>query len=182
MKWVKIVKTNDKIICIVASVYVYLRQKSLNSFIRIKMLSKKCVYGIRSILYLTLERDREFVPIKEISKKLDISFHFLTKILQTLSQGGIILSFKGPRGGVKLARPATEISILDIVHILDGKEIFEQCILGLPGCQELRPCPLHESWEIHRNKIRSDFDAADMFSLSQKIRAQDLRLYDLMNN
>jgi Rrf2 family protein len=143
------------------------------------MLSKKCVYGIRSILYLTLENERQFVPIKEISQRLDISFHFLTKILQTLSQGGLISSFKGPRGGVKLARPAKEISILDVVHILDVKEIFETCILGLPGCQELKPCPLHDSWKKNREMIKSDFNRANMFSLAEKIKDQDLRLYEI---
>lgn len=143
------------------------------------MLSKSCVYGIRSALYLTLEKDRQFVPIKEISQKLDISFHFLTKILQTLSQGGVIISFKGPHGGVKLAQPAKDISILDIVRILDGGELFEQCILGLPGCQEKRPCPLHDSWKKHREEIKSDFASADMASLAEKIKKQDLRLYEV---
>ena len=143
------------------------------------MLSKTCIYGIRSVLYLTLEKQRQFVPIKEVSQKLDISFHFLTKILQNLSQGGVIASFKGPRGGVKLARPPEEISILNIVHILDGDEVFEQCILGLPGCQEKKPCPLHDSWKDHREKLKADFAAANMAILADKIRKQDLRLYEI---
>ena len=146
------------------------------------MLSKKCVYGIRSMLYLTIESDKQFVPIKEISQKLDISFHFLTKILQTLSQGGVIMSFKGPRGGVKLARSAKDISILDIVHILDGTNLFQQCILGLPGCEELKPCPLHDSWKKHRERIKSDFQAADMLSVAERIKKQDLRLYEVSFN
>lgn len=143
------------------------------------MLSKTCVYGIRSVLFLTLEQERQFVPIKEVSEKLDISFHFLTKILQNLSQGGVISSFKGPRGGVKLARPAKDISILHIVHILDGEKIFEQCILGLPGCQEKKPCPLHDSWKEHREKLKADFAAANMAVLAEKIKKHDLRLYEV---
>ncbi len=143
------------------------------------MLSKSCVYGIRSVLYLTVEKDRQFVPIKEISDRLDISFHFLTKILQNLSHGGIIASFKGPKGGVRLARPATEISVLDIVHILDGKDIFDQCILGLPGCQDKKPCPLHDSWKLSREKIKSDLQEANLASLAIKIKNEDLRLYEM---
>ena len=143
------------------------------------LFSKSCVYGIRSVLYLTLENHRQYVPIKEISEKLGISFHFLTKILQTLSQGGIIDSFKGPKGGVKLAKSPERISLLDIVYILDGKSLFEQCVLGLPGCQEKTPCPLHHSWAHQRDNIKANFEGTDLKGLAHKIKQENLRLYDI---
>jgi Rrf2 family protein len=143
------------------------------------MLSKSCVYGIRALLYLTLNAGRQFVPIKEISNKLDISFHFLTKILQILSQKGLIGSFTGPKGGVRLARQPESISILDIILILDGDDLFHQCILGLPGCQDKKPCPLHYDWKYQREQIRQNFQTTDLKSLAIKIKKDDLRLYEI---
>jgi len=124
------------------------------------------------------------VPIRELSQKLDISFHFLTKILQTLSANGVLNSFKGPKGGVRLARRPEDVSILDIVNILDGSELFEECIIGLPGCQEKTPCPMHDSWVNLREKIKTKFESAYMAELARKMKQHDLRLYDLaeLNN
>lgn len=143
------------------------------------ILSKSCVYGIRAVLYLTLENHRTYIPIKEISSKLEISFHFLTKILQTLSQGGLVHSFKGPNGGVKLAKKPRVISVFDVISILDGDRMFEQCILGLPGCAEKTPCPMHDSWAEHRSRLKESFIQTSLEILVNKMRAEGLRLYDV---
>jgi Rrf2 family iron-sulfur cluster assembly transcriptional regulator len=143
------------------------------------MLSKSCVYGIRALLYISLKAEGQFVSIKEISNKLDISFHFLTKILQSLTQKGLIESFTGPKGGVRLARQPESITILEIIVILDGDDLFEQCILGLPGCQDKKPCPLHVDWKNQREQIRQNFKSTDLKTLALKIKNEDLRLYEV---
>ncbi|HOV63173.1 MAG TPA: Rrf2 family transcriptional regulator, partial [Spirochaetia bacterium] len=43
---------------------------------------------------------------------------------------------RGPGGGLRLARPAEEIRLIDIVSLFDGSKLFEECALGLPGCRE----------------------------------------------
>ncbi|MGD9900554.1 MAG: Rrf2 family transcriptional regulator, partial [Calditrichaceae bacterium] len=94
------------------------------------LLSKSCIYAIRSALYITLEKDRKFIPVREISEQLHISFHFLTKILQILSKNHIVASYKGPSGGIALLKSADTISLLDIILVIDGPAVFEECILG----------------------------------------------------
>jgi len=136
------------------------------------------MYGVRAILYLTLEKERNFVPIKEISERLDISFHFLTKILQELSRENILLSFKGPKGGVALAKHPADITLLDIINILDGPAIFDECILGLPGCKGGKACPLHCQWTADRERMQTQFREADLESVSKKIVENDLRLFE----
>jgi Rrf2 family protein len=140
--------------------------------------SKSCVYGIRSVLYLTLENQRHYISIKEISERLNISFHFLTKILQTLTQQGLVESFKGPKGGVMLLKSPDHISLLDIILILDGPDLFKQCILGLPGCGESVPCPLHDTWDEQRENMKNIFQSTSLSGLAEKIKSEDLRLFD----
>jgi Rrf2 family protein len=142
------------------------------------MLSKSCIYGIRALLYLTLHTDRQYVSIKEISQTLGISFHFLTKILQTLTENNILISFKGPKGGVSIAKNPESISILDIVKILDGDSIFEDCLLGLTNCSSEKPCPLHHLWSIERSNIKSILENANLKELSKKIIDEELRIHD----
>jgi Rrf2 family iron-sulfur cluster assembly transcriptional regulator len=139
-------------------------------------LSKSCVYGIRAVLYVALKGDREYVSIRKISDELNISFHFLTKILQKLTQNELMNSYRGPSGGINLAKSAHKITILDIVSAIDGKKIFEDCMLGLAGCDEKHPCPIHDTWSIYRDKIKSEFTNTTVQDLIENIKKSNLRL------
>ncbi len=143
------------------------------------LLSKSCVYGIRASVFLSLHTEREYVPISEISEKLNISFHFLTKILQVLTQKGLLISYRGPNGGVAFTRSPRDIVIYDIVNAIDGNEIFTGCILSLPGCGNQTPCPMHESWALVRNKIRTLFLTTSLADLARGVRENNLRLADI---
>ena len=107
-------------------------------------LSKSCIYAIRSVLYLAVKEEKTFVSIREISEELNIPFHYLTKILQTLSHAKIIISTKGPHGGVSLNRAPEYISLYDVILAMEGDNIFNQCSLGLAECSDQDPCILHE--------------------------------------
>ena len=107
---------------------------------------------------------------------MGISFDFLTKILQTLTQHDIMVSHRGPKGGVSLAREASEITLMDMINATEPENIFEGCILGMPGCGEEKPCPLHEYWGGARDEIKTTFETVNLAELSQRIKDDDLRL------
>ncbi len=62
------------------------------------VLSNACTYGVLASLFVTREasRSKDYVSIGRMSKELNISFHFLAKILQQLTSAGILVSMKGP--------------------------------------------------------------------------------------
>ncbi|MCB0259423.1 MAG: Rrf2 family transcriptional regulator [Calditrichaeota bacterium] len=140
------------------------------------MFSKACVYGLRAALYVATLDKQAFVPIKTISDHLDISFHFLTKILQTLTQHHIMLSYRGPNGGIALARPAEQINAIQIVEAIDGTRLFSDCILDLPGCGTQRPCPMHEQWSRIRSEMKHLLETTTLAGLSERISQFDLRI------
>ena len=74
-----------------------------------------------------------------------MSHFFLKKIMNSLSQKGLITSYKGPNGGVKLARPVNEITLFDIVEAVDGADIKTECFLG-SNCNEDNCCVVHYPW------------------------------------
>jgi Rrf2 family protein len=136
------------------------------------LLSKSCEYGLRAMLYLaTLGDDaedeggsapspdptREYVSIRTVSDELDIGFSFLTKVFQQLNEAGLLTSKRGPGGGVALDRPPEEINLYAIVVAIDGEALFEECVLGLPGCGEAEPCPLHDQWTEGRRRLKTIF-------------------------
>lgn len=140
------------------------------------LLSKSCVYGLRASLYLAARENSDFNPIRRLSDRLEISFHFLTKILQQLTAEGILESFKGPNGGVRLTKPGNEIPLMDIVLAIDGPELLTECALGLPGCGTKDPCPLHEKWAETRNEIRDMLEHTTLTELVNKGQKENLRL------
>ena len=103
------------------------------------MFSKACVYGLRAALYVATLDKQAFVPIKTISDHLDISFHFLTKILQTLTQHHIMLSYRGPNGGIALARPAEQINAIQIVEAIDGTRLSATAFWICPAAERSVP-------------------------------------------
>jgi Rrf2 family protein len=117
------------------------------------LLSKSCVYGLRAALYLAPKEELDFISIRQMSDDLEISFHFLTKILQQLTADGLMESYKGPNGGVKLTTKGKNATLYDIVIAIDGPGLFTECALGLPGCGSQAPCPLHDSWVDTRSSI-----------------------------
>jgi Rrf2 family protein len=144
------------------------------------LLSKACEYGIRAVLYLTDGPKGTYVPIRSISDALGIPYHFLAKVVQTLAQADVLTSSRGPNGGIALARPASQIALKEIVVALDGERIFTECVLGLPGCGERKPCPLHEQWAPARDRIHRMFDHVSLAEMAERMDAGDFRLANLV--
>ena len=128
------------------------------------------------MLYLVSLDADGFVPIRTLSDELDIEFHFLTKQFQHLSEAGLVYSQRGPKGGIALAKPPSRITLLDIVLAIDGEELFRECVLGLPGCGEREPCPLHGSWATERERLRMMFMGTSLSEMADRIEEKGYRL------
>lgn len=140
------------------------------------LLSRACEYGLRSAFHLAAQNPEGYLPIRGIGEALGISVPFLTKVLQMLTQAHLLTSFRGPSGGVALARPAEQITLHDIVVAVDGPALFVSCVLGLPGCGEQRPCPLHDSWAVERQRLHELFTRTTLADVAQRLQDFDLRL------
>lgn len=145
---------------------------SANLIDQANMFSNSCSYGLQAVLYLCAREGPEaYTPIHAISDDLDISHSFLTKVLQRLNQKGIIQSYRGPNGGVALARAPEVLSLKDIVIAIDGEDLFTNCVLGLPGCGDAEPCPLHHQWEGVRGHIDALFGGLTVAKATEHIQA-----------
>ena len=140
------------------------------------LLSKTSEYGIRAMLHLAGLSSNEYLSVKRISENLNISFHFLTKIFQQLSKAGLIDSYRGPNGGVRLSQDPKAINVRAVVVALDGDGLFTQCVLGLPGCTHYRPCPLHAQWTDSRNEIERMLGEKTLEDVGNDLRAGGYRL------
>lgn len=121
---------------------------------------------------LAWKRHRPSVSVGEISSALNISFHFLTKILQQLTSANLTHSHRGPNGGIALARPADEISLYDIIVAVDGPGLFLDCLLRPGYCGERigndsGTCTAHVVWEPIRKKFMESTKRTTVAALAE---------------
>lgn len=121
------------------------------------MLSNSCRYGLRAVIYLASQpKGAGKTGIKQISEDLDLPTPFLAKILQQLAKQKVLNSTKGPHGGFSLMKDPKKVTLFDIVKIIDGDEIFTNCIIRDCSCKEAEkhndPCALHD----HYARVRTD--------------------------
>jgi len=140
------------------------------------LLSKKCTYALRASLYVASMSNGQYISLARISDELDLSYHFLTKIFQTLTREGLAESMKGPNGGIRLRRPPDKIELVEIVAIIDGMDLLTECALGLPGCGTAKPCPLHDQWADTRDEIRKMLEETTLAELVEKGKEGRLRI------
>lgn len=115
------------------------------------MITRKTDYAIRCVLHLA-ESENDVVMLNEISTEREIPKSFLAKTLQTLARAGVVESLRGVKGGYKLAKKADEISLLDIVEIMEGTVAMNICAVDKRDCDFSSTCTVHPVWvEIRKD-------------------------------
>ena len=141
------------------------------------MLSNTSKYAIRAVIYLTLYSSSEKkVGIKEISSKLDIPTPFLGKILQLLAKQNILSSTKGPHGGFSLNKPSMDISIMEIIEIIDGSDSFDGCVIRTTKCSHDAPCSLHDKISRLRSEMKNVYMTETLADLASEYRQDKNRI------
>ncbi|MCF8241790.1 MAG: Rrf2 family transcriptional regulator [Melioribacteraceae bacterium] len=137
--------------------------------------SKKCELGLQAVLFLSIKKEKLIFNATEVSNELKVPKEFVSKVLQILTDSGIVGSKKGKNGGFYLAKRPSSIRLIDIVEAIDGKSVFENCVLGFPGCSNENPCPVHNKW----GRLRED--AYKMLSTETLEQLKEKTLQKLVN-
>lgn len=115
-------------------------------------LSTKGRYAVIAMIELALHNKKGLLPLAELSLSQDISISYLEQLFARLRGGELVAGVRGPRGGYRLARPAHEISIADIVKAVD-----EKANPANNGSEDKRRS-IHGSWLTLSGKIHDFLD------------------------
>ena len=138
--------------------------------------STKVEYGVLALVDIALYSENgSVVPVLEISKRQGISKKYLEQILPLLRQAGLIRAHKGLRGGYVLARPASGITLYDVINALDNSVLEEMDSVSHDGEQELSSAVNELLWG-KINKYLIDF--AKNKTLSEFMRECESRMSD----
>ena len=109
-------------------------------------LSTKSRYGTRLMLDLAEQNSRRFVQLKEISERQGISLKYLEQIMIPLKKAGLVESSRGASGGYRLGKPADEITVGEIVALLEPKKTLTHCDGNPDSCERSDSCPVRDLW------------------------------------
>jgi len=126
-------------------------------------------YGLRGLVFLAKQPPEKVTLVSEISKRQNIPEPFLAKIFQRLSKAGLLRSVRGANGGFTLGRPAHEITMREIIEILEGPIALNRCLLGKGECEEEEVCPLHPVWEEVQQRFLDILDNTTMEDLANRM-------------
>ena len=109
-------------------------------------ITRQADYAVRAVIYLAQRETGARVPTNEIARAQQIPLTFLAKIVSQLSAVGVLHATRGARGGVALARPADDISLLEIVEAIDGPMTLNECTLDPDRCPMINDCLVRDVW------------------------------------
>jgi Rrf2 family protein len=129
-------------------------------------ISRKVDYALRAMIYLAGLPAGEREPQQEVASKNDIPREFLAKILKTLADGGLVKAHRGPHGGVALARPAGEVSFLDVIEAVEGPVVLNLCLDEAQGCSRTTTCSMQAVWRSGQERMLDVYRATKLDTLA----------------
>ncbi len=93
--------------------------------------------------------------LRTLARLAGVPYAYLAKRMPGLVAAGLVASVRGQGGGIRLARPAEAITLLEISEAVEARQWLGRCLLGLTSCSDERACPAHEFWKGTRQQIET---------------------------
>jgi Rrf2 family transcriptional regulator, iron-sulfur cluster assembly transcription factor len=117
-------------------------------------LTRESEYALLGLRHLAASAAETPVSIAEIAAARRLPPQFLSKIFQKLARAGLLVGGRGRGQGYRIARPASEIRMREILQATEGAESVKGCLLWQGYCGDENPCPLHHRLRDMHERIR----------------------------
>ncbi|MDQ6974728.1 MAG: Rrf2 family transcriptional regulator [Mariprofundaceae bacterium] len=132
-------------------------------------LTSKGRYGVSGMVDLNIHGAEESpVTLASISERQFISLSYLEQLFRALRMGGLVRSIRGPGGGYLLTRPATEISVADVIRAVNEPIRTTMCENAIRGCHRGKRCDTHQLWDAMGQYIYRFLDAVTIQMVCDK--------------
>jgi len=139
-------------------------------------LGKLTDYGLVLMTYIASNRDRSLHTARDLSVESRLPLPTVSKILKELLEGGLLVSHRGVKGGYSLARSPREISVAEIIAVLEGPIALTECSTDISGLCDLEPCcPIKDNQRIISQAVRGALGKVMLSDLSQPLHLTTIR-------
>lgn len=122
------------------------------------------------MLELALNSGKGQVFLKDIAREEELSEKYLSLLIIPLKAMGLVSSTRGAHGGYTLAKPATEITLKEIVDILEGDICLVDCVKNPSACSRSDTCASRDLWTKVSDRISQTLDAITLEELVRMSR------------
>ncbi|MCL1802597.1 MAG: Rrf2 family transcriptional regulator [Eubacteriaceae bacterium] len=136
-------------------------------------LSTKGTYGLRALIDIAANSQTDPVSISSISTRQAMSVGYLEQLISKLKRSGFVNSVRGVRGGYVLAKPASEISVGDVLRALEGSLSPVDCPAAKDegeGCDESGSCLTKVVWQKINDSINIAVDAIKLSEIIEEAK------------
>ena len=111
------------------------------------VISTKGRYALRLMIDLAQHCDEGFISLKTVSQRQDVSLKYMEAIAAALNRANLVNSQRGKEGGYRLSRPASEITVAEVLHSTEGSMAAVSCLdAGENGCERAAQCLTLPTW------------------------------------
>lgn len=144
-------------------------------------ISTRARYGTRLMLELALYYGGEAVFLKDIAKNEEISEKYLSQIIIPLKSSGLVNSFRGAKGGYVLSRSPSQITLKEIVGVLEGGLDLLECVSNGHVCDRTSKCVTRDIWNLLGQTISNTLEAVTLEDLVKmhKEKEHKLMMYNI---
>jgi len=129
-------------------------------------ISRKIDYGLRAMIHLAGLPAGKVTSLQDLSSTLHLPREFLAKILKVLAGRGLVRSSRGAHGGYQLARPAREISFLDVIESVEGPVQLNVCLDHKDRCDVSASCTMYHVWKAVQDRMLDVYRNTTLAELS----------------
>ncbi|HOC60439.1 MAG TPA: Rrf2 family transcriptional regulator [Smithellaceae bacterium] len=128
-------------------------------------LSTRTRYGVRLMMALAIQYGQGPVFLKDIARGENISEKYLSLIIIPLRSVGLVNSIRGAHGGYHLSKEPSQITLKEIVDVLEGDCSLVDCVKNPSSCSRAPICASHDIWAIVGNKISETLNSITLDTL-----------------
>lgn len=139
-------------------------------------LSTRGRYGARLMLDLSLQHGQGPVLLRELAERQGLSAKYLDQLAGNLRTAGLLKSKRGVGGGIMLAKPPQQISLLEVVEAVEGALSLVRCVAHPEGCPRSQKCVTFEVWDELARAMRNVLSKITLADLARRHKQKEIGL------
>jgi Rrf2 family protein len=135
------------------------------------IITRETDYALRALARLA--DGNEFLPVSALAEEADAPEGFLRKIMQTLHRAELVESRQGPFGGYRLAVPPDQVSLLEVMEVVQGEFAVNECFRSPSVCERSPDCPVRGQLRRLQRSIAREFAGVTLADMRQQAATEE---------
>ena len=130
-------------------------------------------YGTRLLLDTALHQGKSLVSLKDIARRQQISLQYMEHLITPLTAAGLLKTSRGPRGGVRLAKPPDQIKLSEVITVLEGSIAPVECIDNPATCSRSELCATRDIWTELKMAMNGVLEGTTLEDLAERQKRKE---------